>query len=320
MSSSVITQQSTGLATETQSGLVSTGTQSFAGNKTFAGAYSVRTIEQVGVPNLGTHAGYLILAKAYVSGLQEVSEITGTFLLSRGGTGAGNRGDTYTVVSRSAYNSEGLIVQISVAGSRFFTRTVKVTYQGTVYHAIETTATGGEPQNGISFQGVIKNTTPIYVDATYVSNISSFGNYTILENGSLLTPQRPVFNVSSSISAGNNAQQTYNKTYINVGSCFSTATSRFTAPIAGTYYFEWSTIKASSDTVNVHRQYIRKNGALELDERHLRLTETSNYGDGTCSAILSLAANDYIDIYIQNSGVASHPAHTYTWFHGYLIG
>ena len=35
MSSSVITQQSTGLATETQSGLVSTDTQSFAGDKTF---------------------------------------------------------------------------------------------------------------------------------------------------------------------------------------------------------------------------------------------------------------------------------------------
>lgn len=37
MSSSVITQQSSGLATETQSGLVSTGTQSFGGDKTFAG-------------------------------------------------------------------------------------------------------------------------------------------------------------------------------------------------------------------------------------------------------------------------------------------
>jgi len=37
MSSSVIKQQSSGIATETQSGLVSTGTQSFAGNKTFSG-------------------------------------------------------------------------------------------------------------------------------------------------------------------------------------------------------------------------------------------------------------------------------------------
>jgi hypothetical protein len=35
MSSSVITQQSTGLATDTQPGLVGTGAQTFAGDKTF---------------------------------------------------------------------------------------------------------------------------------------------------------------------------------------------------------------------------------------------------------------------------------------------
>ncbi len=35
MASSIITQQITGLATETQDGLVSTGAQTFAGNKTF---------------------------------------------------------------------------------------------------------------------------------------------------------------------------------------------------------------------------------------------------------------------------------------------
>lgn len=40
MSSSVITQQSSGLATETQSGLVSTGTQSFAGVKTLVNGIS----------------------------------------------------------------------------------------------------------------------------------------------------------------------------------------------------------------------------------------------------------------------------------------
>ena len=38
MSSSVITQQSTGLATETQPGLVGTDAQTFAGNKTFTGS------------------------------------------------------------------------------------------------------------------------------------------------------------------------------------------------------------------------------------------------------------------------------------------
>jgi len=38
MASSIITQQITGLATETQDGLVSTGAQTFAGNKTFTGS------------------------------------------------------------------------------------------------------------------------------------------------------------------------------------------------------------------------------------------------------------------------------------------
>lgn len=39
--SSIIKQQSSGLATETQDGLVSTGTQTFGGDKTFSGNVAV---------------------------------------------------------------------------------------------------------------------------------------------------------------------------------------------------------------------------------------------------------------------------------------
>jgi virulence-associated protein VapD len=144
------------------------------------------------------------------------------------------------------------------------------------------------------------------------------GNKTF--NGQILTPNRPVFNVASNVSAANNTQQTYNKVYTNVGSAFSIGTSRFTAPISGTYYFEWATIKQASNTIDVHRQHIRVNGSIVLDNRHLRLSETSNYGDGSCSAIINLNQNDYVDIYIQNSTIGSHASYEYTWFHGYLIG
>lgn len=318
--SSIIKQQSSGLATETQNGLVSTGEQTFAGNKTFSGNFTIRAIEKLGEPNGGNHKGYLILAKAFVSGLQENSEINGTFYLSRGGISEGNRGDSITVLSKSGYNSEGLIAQARVAGVRYIQKTVKVTYNGIVYHAIETSLTGGEPNNGVTFQGVINNASPIYVDATYVTNITDFGSYYIFENGSLLTPQRPVFNVGSNTSRANNSQQTYEIVYQNVGSCFSTTTSRFTAPISGTYYVEWSTIKQSSNTTSVHRQYLRKNGSNVFGGRHLRLSESNNYGDGTCSAIIALSANDYLEIYIQDSSISSHAADDYTWFQGYLIG
>lgn len=138
--------------------------------------------------------------------------------------------------------------------------------------------------------------------------------------GNTKIPNRILFSVASNIAAANNTQQTYNKVNINIGSGFSTATSRFTAPVSGTYYFEWSTIKQVSDAVNVHRQYIRVNGSIALDNRHLRLSETNNYGEGTCSGILTLNQNDYVDIYIQNSGVSSHASYEYTWFHGYLLG
>lgn len=144
------------------------------------------------------------------------------------------------------------------------------------------------------------------------------GNKTF--NGQILTPNRIAFNVGSNTSCPDNSQQTYEIIYINNGSNFSTSTSRFTAPIAGTYYFEWSTIKQSSNSTAVHRQYIRKNGVDQLGLRHLRLSETNNYGDGTCSAILQLNQNDYIEIYIHDSSIGSHAADDYTWFQGFLIG
>lgn len=180
----------------------------------------------------------------------------------------------------------------------------------------QSTGLASETQSGLVGIG----TQSFAGDKTFSGPTIAFTGTSVNVSGNVLTPNRPVFNAASSVSVGNNAQQTYNKTYINVGSCFSTTTSRFTAPIAGTYYFEWSTIKFTSDTVSVHRQHIRKNGSFQLDFRHLRLSESSNYGDGTCAAILTLAANDYVDIYIQDSNIASHASFQYTWFQGYLIG
>jgi hypothetical protein len=144
------------------------------------------------------------------------------------------------------------------------------------------------------------------------------GNKTF--NGQILTPNRIVFNVSSSLSASNNTQQQYDSIYLNIGSAFSLATSRFTAPITGAYYFEWAAIKIGNILDSVHRQSIRVNGTQALDSRHLRLDEKSTYGSGSCAAILFLNANDYVDIYVYDSTCASYNNRSYEWFHGYLIG
>lgn len=157
------------------------------------------------------------------------------------------------------------------------------------------------------------------------------GNNTILSehlaNGAV-TPGKisidwPIFNVGSSVAANNNTKQTYNIVYTNINTCFSLTNSEFIAPVNGVYHFTWSTIKADNSAALVHRQYIRKDigsgYVVQLGNRHLRLSEGSQYGDATCSAILELNAGNKIDIYVQNSGCASYPAPEYTWFQGYLI-
>jgi len=131
-----------------------------------------------------------------------------------------------------------------------------------------------------------------------------------------------IFNVASNIQTNSNSQvRTYEVVYLNIGSHYSTSTHRFTAPIAGRYYFEWSTIKLDFSYGSVHRQYIRVNGSTgPMGGRHLRLSDSSNYGDGTCSAIIQLNANDYVDIYISSSYTGSYGSTNYTWFQGFFLG
>jgi hypothetical protein len=69
----------------------------------------------------------------------------------------------------------------------FFVSTVKVNYTGVIYHAIETTATGGEPDNGILFYGSAVNAGMLYVDATFITAPTAFGKHTYLDHNGNLT-------------------------------------------------------------------------------------------------------------------------------------
>jgi len=140
-----------------------------------------KQITKYGNPDEGTYGGYLLLAQAYTSGLVNASWVNGTFTLKRGSTSSGNRTDTYEVASDTAYAGEDLYVRVTSNGGPFFTRTVKVTYSGVVYHAIETSVGGGNPDDGVWFNGSYSNCNPIYVDATYVSSVVAFGSSTITQ-------------------------------------------------------------------------------------------------------------------------------------------
>jgi len=140
--------------------------------------------------------------------------------------------------------------------------------------------------------------------------------FQISTQGIVTKPNTPMFDVSSSVSVAATNRQTFNAVYVNRGGYF--ANNRFTTPIAGSYYFTFATIKSASATATVVRAYLYKNGAALYNSRHLRLSEGANYGDGSCSWLVDLNVNDYIEVWMGAG--ASHPSHEYTWFNGFYLG
>jgi hypothetical protein len=141
------------------------------------------------------------------------------------------------------------------------------------------------------------------------SQITGYPAGNSIIRGRVTTPEQPCFHASggSSTTAG---VLSYVTVGVNVGSCYSTSTYRFTAPIAGNYAFDASVLKSSGNTDTV--LYFRKNGAQYGDPSN---HTGSNYNQITVAAIIPLAVGDYIDVYVNNTTYTS-----YRNFSGFLVG
>ena len=156
-----------------------------------------------------------------------------------------------------------------------------------------------------------------------VTDNAGTGTYFRVDSGTgyVSYPNRPLFDVASNLSVGQNSYQTYNVQYHNVGNHFSLANNRFTAPVSGLYQFFATTIKNTSNTGGVARLYIYINGSVANGNRHVRLSGGSNYGtNGVGSWIISMSAGDYAQVYMGSGGNGSHSSTEYTYFNGYLLG
>lgn len=89
----------------------------------------------------------------------------------------------------------------------------------------------------------------------------------------------------------------------NVGNCYSAATGRFTAPVAGSYLVMAVCQHSNSSTSGGHAD-IRKNGA-DVKGGRMEFTFTASYEVSSASVIITLAANDYISVNNFNSTLYS---------------
>jgi len=143
---------------------------------------------------------------------------------------------------------------------------------------------------------------------------------TISAAGYVTMPAQPAFQAYSSgnITPGSGlAKVLFASTAPNISSSFSTATSRFTAPVAGTYSFTGIITYATEGSANYVGVIFYKNGSNFTQTYSGKAT--GQYSQVKHGLIATLSAGDYIEMYTDtNSGGVVYEGGR-TFFMGYLL-
>jgi hypothetical protein len=143
-----------------------------------------------------------------------------------------------------------------------------------------------------------------YSDGTLLMYLNS--------SGFLTMPYLPAFTAIPSGGTQSSGVLQAGSIVLNNGSHYSSSTYRFTAPVAGRYFFSFSFL--NNDAAQAGVAFIRKNGS-QITQHYTGAT-----AGGECqfvgSAILQLDVNDYVDIEAWSGSYNNG----YGAFTGHLIG
>ena len=116
----------------------------------------------------------------------------------------------------------------------------------------------------------------------------------------------------------------FNNIQSNIGNAYSGADGRFTAPVAGTYSFSFFGLACQASGA-AHTGstgttgFFYKNGS-DSGYGRIQVTNVAGYSNIAATAVITLAINDYIQIFIQSGAVLSAEVANYNQFNGHLIG
>lgn len=167
---------------------------------------------------------------------------------------------------------------------------------------------------------------------SYASLVWSQGSYPLLfatndtlrmtidSSGRVVKPYQPAFDAYGTVGNVLFTTETplpLDSTTFNIGSHYSTSTFRFTAPVAGIYFFRAQVYKQSSG--NASRLRLYKNGS---NARVYQYISSSDVYTHSITGIISLAINDYVTCTFNGDGAGTNVylADNHTNFSGYLLG
>ena len=156
---------------------------------------------------------------------------------------------------------------------------------------------------------------------TGISNSANATAITIDSSERVLMPSQPSFRAESAqLAYVSTSPIPFASVQHNVGSHFSTATNRFTAPIAGTYAFHVHVGFIRLDAAAAYAQLeMRVNGTNDVYSYHNLAGAATNYLHMEVSQLVQLSANDYIDIAFQQSNCVYYGGARELQFYGYLV-
>lgn len=144
---------------------------------------------------------------------------------------------------------------------------------------------------------------------------------TISQEGYVNKPNQPAFRVgktTAQTSSGGTFMDpvSFQQTDFNIGNHFSTSTSKFTAPIAGRYLFNWS-VSVLRNSASYTGVYSYVNNAY-LDWTNSFQYSAPSWFPHDASIIVNLAVNDTFHIVCRQDSNAT--IDNSGWFAGYLLG
>jgi hypothetical protein len=252
-------------------------------------------------------------------------QVTGSIYVS-GAVGVGTINPTYKVqIDDTAATGAGLLVRGGALGGPLarFERNIGATA------SVDINGSGGDPQivftaNNTFSVGVNGNNFEIADDIALGTNT----RFLINSSGNVTMPYQPAFYAyqSASLDKATTGPFTteFNTTLVNVGSHYSTSTGRFTAPVAGVYFFQLKALPRYGSSNGAVELTFYKNGSNVVGRSFVygSMLSTANHAQVTANLYISLAVNDYVQmgIYAVSAGTNVYYGENLASFCGHLVG
>jgi hypothetical protein len=138
-------------------------------------------------------------------------------------------------------------------------------------------------------------------------------------SGRFATPYQPAFHAQNTNYFSTSGIMGSWTEVFDRGSNFNPTTGRFTAPVAGVYFFAMHALFYNLGSASYFNLYKNGSGAAGMSTLGASYAQFSgSYAGQGGGVVIQLAANDYVEYYFTNAGSYLHGGYIYAY--GYLLG